>query len=115
MTGVQTCALPIYDENRIQSNVQQTAAHGADAGVEGRALGAHHIGHHHVEDGGGGAAGGGPEHILAGGIGGDGVRPQQGQQRDAEHRDGQREQQTAHQGTIKPDGRAFAHRVIEPS
>lgn len=70
---------PGHDEDGVQDNIEETAAHGADTGVHGSTLGTHHIGHDDIEDRRGSAAGDGHQNNigLGGGPGG-GIRAQQG-------------------------------------
>ena len=103
---------PGQDEEGVQDDVEQTAAHGTDAGVESSALGADHVGHHHVEDRRSRAPGHGPVEVCAGGGGGAGVRAQQGQQGalGGEHQQG--EHQSAAHSAVESKGGGAADGVI---
>ena len=106
---------PGHDKYRIQHNVQQASAHGADAGVERGSLGAHQIGQHHIEDGRNRTAGHRPQHISRRGRRGGLIRPQQYQQRPLAQGTEHRKQSPAEKGTVKPHGRTPAHHIIFPA
>ena len=103
---------PGKDEDGIQDHVQKASAHGADAGVEGRPLGAYHVGHDHIQNRRRRPAGDGPQHIAVRGRPGHLIRPQSGQERPLAQSTQKREQDPAKQRTVKSKGGASLHRLI---
>ena len=103
---------PGHDEDRIQHNVQQTATHGADAGVHGGAFGPHQVGHDDIQDRRRRPAGHRPEQIVSRRLEGGGVRPQHAEQRRGSQGIPHRKQHCTDQRTVKPESRAARHRVL---
>ena len=102
---------PWQDKYRVKQDIQQAAAHGAQAGVKGRALRPHQIGHHHVQNRRGRAKEHGPLHVARCGLHGICRGAQQPQKRLPEGKAQQGKQDAAEDGAIKPEGRACIDRV----
>ena len=103
---------PWQDKDRVEDDVEQTAAHGADAGVHGRAFRADQISHDDIEDGRYCTAGDGPQHIGGGGVDGGAVCTQQAQQRLAKDGAAQGEDGAAAQCAVKAKGGAVGYGFI---
>ena len=106
---------PGQDKNGIENDVQNTAAHGADAGVNRRAFASDHLALDHVQNGRQCAEVHRPQQVPGGGLPGGSIGAQQIHQRGTEHHRQQGEQQAAEHRTIKSKRRAGAHHFIVAS
>ena len=102
---------PRQDENRVEQDVQQAAAHRADARVQRRALRADEVGHDHVEDRRSRAEADGPHKVSAGRLRRLRIGAEHDEQRRAEYGVEHGEQQAAEQRAVKSERRALVHGV----
>ena len=103
---------PRQNENRVQHNVQQAAAHGADARVQRRALRAHKVRQHDVQNGRRGAEQHSPEQIIRRCLHRFGIRAEHHQDWRLQYAVQQRKQQAANQRRVKSERRAAVHGIV---
>ena len=103
---------PGQDEHRVQEDVEEAPAHGADAGVHGGPLRPDEVGHHHIQNRGHRPKAHRPLGVADGGVQGLRGGPQQVQQGHLKGHVGPGEQQPGDHRAVKPKGGAAVHRVV---
>ena len=103
---------PGQNENGVQQNVEQAAAHGAHAGMKSRALRPHQIGHHHIQNGRSRTKIHRPQQIAGSSRCRFRAGAQQSEQRSFEHSTQQGKKQSCTNGAIEDKGRTAVHRLI---
>ncbi len=88
-----------------EDDVEDTSAHGSDAGMQCSAFGTYQICQNNVQDGRNSTKGYGPVHISGGSFGGNTVCTQNGEKRRLEYGACQGEKSTTNQCTVKAKGR----------
>ena len=100
------------NEDGVEDHVENTPAHGADAGVQAGALRPDQIGHDHIENGGHRAQADRPAQIAAGGATGDIGGAQHPEQRAVEADAEQRDERPARHGAPEAEGRGAADGLV---
>lgn len=100
------------NEDGVEDHVENTPAHGADAGVQAGALRPDQIGHDHIENGGHRAQADRPAQIAAGGATGDIGGAQHPEQRAVEADAEQRDERPARHGAPEAEGRGAADGIV---
>ena len=96
---------PWENKERVEDDVEDTSAHGSDAGMQCSTLGTYQICQNNVQDGRNSTEGYSPVHISGGSFGGNTVCTQNGEKRRLEYGACQGEKSTTDQCTVKAEGR----------